>query len=179
MAVKAVLEELKIPYDLIDLGEVTTKFDLDQEQFQAMAKALKKIELELMDDKKSVLIEKLKKVVIEMIHFEVDYPKIKHSDYISQKLKHNYTYLADFFSESMGMTIEHFIISHKIEKVKELLLYDELSLTEISYRLQYSSVAHLSTQFKKITGLTPTFFKKLKHKKVFHFGKPVNDIINS
>ncbi len=165
MAVKGLLDALGIPYGLVDLGEVTTKSDLSQEQIQAIGRELKKMELELMDDKKSVLIENLKKVVIEMVHFEVDYPKIKHSDYISQKLKHNYTYLADFFSESMGMTIEHFIISHKIEKVKELLLYDELSLTEISYRLQYSSVAHLSTQFKKVTGLTPTFFKKLKHKK--------------
>ena len=165
MAVKGLLDKLGIPYISVGLGEVITKIHLNQEQLHALDWELKKMELELMDDKKSVLIEKLKQVVVEMVHFEVDYPKIKHSDYISQKLKHNYTYLADFFSESTGMTIEHFIIWHKIEKVKELLLYDELSLTEISYRLQYSSVAHLSTQFKKVTGLTPTFFKKLKLKK--------------
>lgn len=100
-----------------------------------------------------------------MIHYAEDMPKIKNSEYISQKLEHDYTYLANLFSESTGITIEHYIIIHKIEKVKELLLYDELNLTEISYKLNYSSVAHLSSQFKKITGLTPSYFKKLKDKK--------------
>lgn len=100
-----------------------------------------------------------------MIHYAEELPKTNFSDYISKKLDHDYTYLANLFSEVTGTTIEHYIIAHKIERVKELLIYDELNLTEISYRLNYSSVAHLSNQFKKVTGLTPTFFKHLKHKK--------------
>jgi AraC-like DNA-binding protein len=118
-----------------------------------------------MDDKKSVLIERIKNVIIEMVHYEDELPKSNFSDYISGKLNHDYTYLANLFSEVVGTTIEHFIIAHKIEKVKELLVYDELTLTEISYKLNYSSVAHLSNQFKKVTGLTPSHFKKLKNKR--------------
>jgi AraC-like DNA-binding protein len=101
-----------------------------------------------------------------MVHYAEEYPKINISYYLSSKLKHDYTYLANLFSEVTGITIEHFIIAHKIERVKELLMYDELNLTEISYKLSYSSVAHLSMQFKKVTGLTPTFFKHLKDKKL-------------
>ncbi len=100
-----------------------------------------------------------------MVHYADELPKTKNSDYIGEKLKHDYTYLANLFSEAAGITIEQYIIIHKIERVKELLLYDELNLTQISYKLNYSSVAHLSNQFKKITGLTPTFFKHLKYKK--------------
>ena len=118
-----------------------------------------------MDDKKSVLIEKIKDVVIEMVHYEDELPKVNFSDYLAEKLGYNYTYLANLFSETEGTTIEHFIIIHKIERVKELIIYDELNLTEIAWKLHYSSVAHLSNQFKKITGLTPSFFKSLKNKK--------------
>ena len=118
-----------------------------------------------MDDKKSVLIEKIKDVIIEMVHYEEELPKVNFSDYLTDKLKYNYTYLANLFSETEGITIEHFIIIHKIERVKELIIYDELNLTEIAWKLHYSSVAHLSHQFKKITGLTPSFFKSLKDKK--------------
>jgi AraC-like DNA-binding protein len=118
-----------------------------------------------MDDKKAILIERIKSVIVEMVHYMDEMPKTKSSIYISEKLKHDYTYLANLFSEATGITIEHFIISHKIERVKELLLYDELNLTEISYKLNYSSVSHLSSQFKKVTGLTPSFFKKLKDKR--------------
>ena len=115
--------------------------------------------------KKVILIEKIKDVIIEMIHYSDELPEVNYSEYISEKLQHDYTYLSNSFSEEQGITIQHFIIIHKIEKVKELLLYDELNLTEIFYKLHYSSVAHLSNQFKKITGLSPSFFKKLKQKR--------------
>jgi YesN/AraC family two-component response regulator len=118
-----------------------------------------------MDDKKAILIEKIKVVIIEMINMDCDDIRINFSSYLGDKLKHDYTYLANLFSEVTGLTIEHFLIANKIEKVKELLIYNELTLTEISYKLNYSSVAHLSNQFKKVTGLTPSFFKQLKDKK--------------
>lgn len=118
-----------------------------------------------MEDRKAILIEKIKNVIIEMIHYSDELPNVNYSDYISEKVGYDYTYLSNMFSEVKGITIQHFIITHKIEKVKELLLYDELNLTEISYRLHYSSVAHLSNQFKKITGLTPSYYKKLKKKR--------------
>jgi AraC-like DNA-binding protein len=121
--------------------------------------------LELLDDKKSILIEKIKNVIVEMVHYTDEIPKVNYSDYISEKLNHDYTYLSNIFSEVKGITIQQFIINHKIVRVKELLLYDELNLTEISYILNYSSVAHLSNQFKKVTGLSPTFFKQLKQKR--------------
>jgi AraC-like DNA-binding protein len=118
-----------------------------------------------MDDKRAILIEKIKNVIIELVHYEDDLPKTNFSDFLAEKLHHDYTYMANLFSEVTGITIEHYIIAHKIERVKELLIYGELNLTEISYKLNYSSVAHLSNQFKKVTGLTPTFFKHLKEKK--------------
>jgi AraC-like DNA-binding protein len=119
-----------------------------------------------MDDKKALLIERIKNVIVEMIHYSDDLPKTNFSDYLASKLKHDYTYMANIFSETQGITIEHHIIMHKIEKVKELIIYDELNLSEIAYKLHYSSVSHLSHQFKKITGLTPTYFKMLKNKKL-------------
>jgi AraC-like DNA-binding protein len=121
--------------------------------------------LELLDDKKSVLIEKIKNVIIEMIHYSDELPKVNYSEYISKKLNYDYTYLSNLFSEVKGITIQHFIILHKIERVKELLLYEEYNLTEISYLMQYSSVAHLSNQFKKVTGLSPSFYKLMKKKR--------------
>lgn len=165
MAVKEVLNSLGLHYTTVNLGEVEIMEDINAEQREFIKAGLHKSGLELMDDKKSILIERIKNLIIEMIHYAEDMPKIKNSEYISQKLEHDYTYLANLFSEATGITIEHYIIIHKIEKVKELLLYDELNLTEISYKLNYSSVAHLSSQFKKITGLTPSYFKKLKDKK--------------
>jgi AraC-like DNA-binding protein len=122
--------------------------------------------LELLDNKKAILIEKIKNVVTGMIHYSDELPKVNYSDYISEKLDYDYTYLSNIFSEVKGITLQQFIIIHKIERVKELLLYDELSLTEISYKMHYSSVAHLSNQFKKITGLSPSFYKQLKHKRM-------------
>jgi AraC-like DNA-binding protein len=165
MLVKSELDKLGLHYGVVELGEVQTIEDLTTAQLEKLKIALLKSGLELMDDKKAILIERIKNVIVEMVHYEDELPKTKHSDYISAKLGHDYTYLTNLFSEATGTTIEHFIIAHKIEKVKELLLYDELNLTQISYKLNYSSVAHLSSQFKKITGLTPTFFKQLKQKK--------------
>ena len=121
--------------------------------------------LELLDDKRSILVEKIKNVITEMIHYNDEQPKVNYSDFISAKLGYDYTYLANVFSEVKGMTIQQYIIINKIERVKELLLYDELTLTDIAYRLHYSSVAHLSNQFKKITGLTPTFYKGIASKR--------------
>jgi AraC-like DNA-binding protein len=165
MVVKAELEKLGLKYGTIDLGEVEVESSITAGQIELLKVGLLKSGLKLMEDKKAVLIEKIKNVIVEMVHYADEIPKTKSSNYISEKLNHDYTYLANLFSEATGTTIEHYIISHKIEKVKELLLYDELNLTEISYKLNYSSVAHLSNQFKKVTGLTPSFFKQLKTKR--------------
>tara|TARA_R110002124_G_scaffold109723_3_gene263129 strand:+ start:2934 stop:3410 length:477 start_codon:yes stop_codon:yes gene_type:complete len=150
---------------IVDLGMVEILEDITNEQREELSKNLLKSGLELLDDKKSILIEKIKSVIIEMIHYTDELPKVNYSDYISEKLDYDYTYLVNTFSEVKGITIQQFIIIHKIERVKELLLYDELNLTEISYKLHYSSVSHLSNQFKKITGLTPSFYKQLKNKR--------------
>ena len=165
MMLKEELRKIGINYVSLDLGMVEILEDITEEQREQLSKNLLKSGLELLENKKSILIEKIKNVIIEMIHYSSDLPKVNYSDYISEKLGYNYTYLANTFSEVTGFTIQQFIIIHKIEKVKELILYDELSLAEISYRLHYSSPAHLSSQFKKITGLTPSFYKKMKQKR--------------
>lgn len=165
MVVKEELEKLKLNYVVLDLGTVEVQDDLTSDQRQKLKSGLLKAGLELMDDKKAVLIEKIKNVIIEMVHYTDQLPKVNYSEYISEKLGLEYTHLSKTFSEVKGITIEQFIIAHKIERVKELLLYDELNLTQISYILNYSSVSHLSRQFKKVTGLTPRFFKQLKEKK--------------
>ena len=165
MMVKEELKKLGISYVVVDLGQVEILEDITKEQRAQLSKNLMKSGLELLENKKSILIEKIKNVITEMIHYSDDLPKVNYSDYISEKLGYDYTYLANTFSEVKGMTIQQYIIIHKIEKVKELILYDELSLAEISYRLHYSSPAHLSNQFKKITGLTPSFYKKMKQKR--------------
>ena len=165
MVVKEELRKMGLHFVLVDLGEVEIMEELNTEKLSELNKALLVYGLELMDDKKAVLIERIKNVIIEMVHYTDEVPKVNYSDYISEKLHHDYTYLSNIFSEVKGITIQQFIINHKIERAKELILYDELNLTEISYILNYSSVAHLSHQFKKITGLTPSFFKSLKNKK--------------
>ncbi|MDD4777586.1 MAG: AraC family transcriptional regulator [Fermentimonas sp.] len=165
MVVKEELKKLGLHFVVVDLGEVEIIEDMTQSQHDALKAALLKSGLELMDDKRSVLIEKIKNVIIEMVHYSDELPKVNYSDYISDKLNYDYTYLSNLFSEVKGTTIQQYIILHKIERVKELILYEELNLTEISYLLQYSSVAHLSNQFKKVTGLTPTQFKSLKNKR--------------
>ena len=165
MMVKDELSKLGLRFGAIDLGMVEMLDDITEQQHQQLKTNLLKSGLELLDDKRSILIEKIKNVIVEMIHYSDEIPKTNYSGYISEKLNYDYTYLSNVFSEVKGITIQQFIIINKIEKVKELLLYDELNLTEISYKLHYSSVAHLSNQFKKITGLSPSFFKKLKKKR--------------
>ncbi|NVO18832.1 MAG: helix-turn-helix transcriptional regulator [Bacteroidetes bacterium] len=163
--VKTVLTQLGLHFILVDLGEVEIMESISEEQREQLNQALINSGLELMDNRKAVLIEKIKNVIFEMIHFTEEMPKTNYSDYLSEKLNYDYTYLSNLFSEVKGITIQQFIIIHKIERAKELLLYEELNLTEISYRLHYSSVAHLSNQFKKVTGLSPTQFKQLKDRK--------------
>ncbi len=165
MMVKSEMDKLGIHYGLVDLGVVELREPVPDDIREQLSITLLKSGLELMDDKKAILIEKIKNVIVDMVHYAESRPKINFSDHLSQHLGYDYTYLANLFSEVTGITIEHFIIAHKIERVKELLIYDELSLTEISYQLNYSGVAHLSNQFKKVTGLTPTFFKNLRHKR--------------
>ena len=165
MAVKEELDKLKLKHSSIELGEVNLKKDITGDDREFLRKGLLKKGLELIDDKKSQLIEKTKTIIIELIHYSEENPKINYSDYISEKLDYNYNHLSSLFSEVTGTTIVNYIIINKIERVKELLLYDELTLTEISLLMEYSSVAHLSHQFKKITGLTPTYFKKMKQYK--------------
>ena len=165
MAVKEELDKLKLKHTSIELGEVNLKKDITGDDREFLRKGLLKKGLELIDDKKSLLIERTKTIIIELIHYSEENPKINYSDYISEKLDYNYNHLSSLFSEVTGTTIANYIIINKIERVKELLLYDELTLTEISLLMEYSSVAHLSHQFKKITGLTPTYFKKIKQYK--------------
>ncbi|MBU2557025.1 MAG: helix-turn-helix domain-containing protein [Bacteroidetes bacterium] len=162
MVVKQELKKLGLWYVFVDLGSVEISGDITDEQRQQLKANLSKSGLELLDDKKSILIERIKNAVIEMIHYDEALPKINLSSFISQKIGYDYTYLSNIFSEVKGITLQQYIIMHRIEKVKELLLYDDLSLTEIAYRLQYSSVAHLSNQFKKVTGLTPSYYRQLK-----------------
>lgn len=166
MMVKEELSKLGLHYSEVDLGVVDIKENISNDQREQLRTNLQHSGLELLDDKRTILIERIKNIVIETVHYSDEVPKVNFSDHISEKLGYDYTYLANIFSEVKGITIQQFIIIHKIERVKELLLYDELSLTEISYRLHYSSVAHLSTQFKKITGLSPTFYKLLKKKRM-------------
>lgn len=166
MMVKQELTKLGLNYVIVDLGMVELLEDITKEQRENLKKNLLKSGLELLDDKKSILIEKIKNVIVEMIHHSDELPQVNYSEYIAEKLDYDYTYLANTFSEVNGITIQQFIIVNKIERVKELLLYDELNLTEIAYKLHYSSVGHLSNQFKKVTGLSPSFFKQLKQKRM-------------
>ena len=163
--VKEALKKLGLHYIMVDLGEVEIMENLSVEKREQLKSALVNAGLELMDDRRSVLIEKIKNVIVEMVHYTDELPKTNFSDFISKKLAHDYTYLANLFSEVQGTTIEQFIILHKTERIKELIIYGELNITEIANKMNYSSVAHLSTQFKKVTGLSPTHFKQLKDKR--------------
>ena len=165
LKVKEELKKLGLHTIIVELGVVEILENITQEQRELLRINLQKSGLELLETKKSILIEKIKNVIIEMIHYSDELPKENYSSYISKKLGYDYTYLANTFSEVKGITIQQYIIFHKIERVKELILYDELNLAEISYKLHYSSPAHLSNQFKKITGLTPSFYKKMKRKR--------------
>jgi AraC-like DNA-binding protein len=165
MVVKSELEKLGLHYTTVELGEVELTDKITDNQLKNLGAALELTGLELMDDNKKILVEKIKTTIIELIHYNDDQIKVNLSTFLSERLNHNYTYLSNLFSEIKGITIEQYYIANKIEKVKELLVYDELSLTEIAWKLHYSSVSHLSKQFKKMTGLTPSHFKNLKSKK--------------
>ncbi len=170
LIVQATLDQLGLAYIVVNLGEVELDEAITAEQRDQLKIALLISGLELMDDKKAILVEKIRALILDMVE-PTDSPlKLKNSEYISKKLDYDYTYLSNLFSQVTGITIEQYLIFQRIEKVKELLLYDELSLIQISDKLQYSSVAHLSAQFKKVTGLTTTFFKQLKaqHRKAQH-----------
>ncbi|WP_320814220.1 AraC family transcriptional regulator [Flavobacterium sp.] len=172
MAVKEDLKKLGLHFILVDLGEVEIMENISDEQRNNVKIALLKSGFELMDDKRAVLIEKIKNTIIEMVHHSDEVIKTNFSNYLSEKLNYDYTYMANLFSEIQGSTIEQFIISHKIERIKELIIYGELNITEIAWKMNYSSVAHLSNQFKKVTGLSPSHFKKLKEKR----RSPLEDI---
>jgi len=175
MAVKEELRKLGLHFILVDLGEVEIMENITPEQKQQLKIALFNSGLELMDDKRAVLIERIKNAVIELVHHSDEVIKINFSDFLSERLNHDYTYLANLFSEIQGTTIEQFVILHKIERIKELIIYDELNITEIAWKMNYSSVAHLSNQFKKVTGLTPSHYKQLKSK----LRSPIEDVGNS
>ncbi|TRX43176.1 helix-turn-helix domain-containing protein [Flavobacterium restrictum] len=165
LVVRDELNKLGLHFIVVDLGEVEIMENLNSEKRALLKQHLLECGLELMDDKKAILIEKIKTIIVQMVHHSEETIKVNFSDYLSQKLDHNYSYLASMFSEVQGMTIEHFIISHKIERIKELLIYGEYNITEIAWKMGYSSVAHLSSQFKKTTGLSPSHFKQLKNKR--------------
>jgi len=162
MVVKTELEKLGIQCSSIDLGEIEINDSLTDGQITEFDKAIRSLGFELMDDKKSYIIEKIKHAIFELVHYSNEELKMGYSDYISLKVNHNYNYLSNLFSEVTGTTIEQYIITRKIDRVKELLVYDNLNLSEIAFRMNYSSVSHLSAQFKKVTGLTPSYFKQLK-----------------
>jgi AraC-like DNA-binding protein len=173
--VKESLKDLGLHFIMVDLGVVEVMETLTRSQMESLKAVLNEAGLELMDDKRAMLIERIKNVVVEMVHHSDELPKSNFSDFISEKLNHDYTYLANLFSEVQGTTIEHFIIAHKTERIKELIIYGEMNITEIAFKMNYSSVAHLSSQFKKVTGLTPTHFKQLKDKK----RSPIEEIGNN
>ncbi|WP_432264701.1 helix-turn-helix domain-containing protein [Autumnicola patrickiae] len=172
MVVQSQLENLGLPPVSVELGEVEIQDDLNEDGKEALNKVLNEVGFELINDKKSRWIEQIKKAVIELIYLKEEQLKTNLSTYIAEKLNHDYSYLSNLFSEVQGITIEQYYIAQKIEKVKELLVYDELSLSEIANKLNYSSVSHLSKQFKKVTGLTPSYFRKVKEKK----RKPIDEL---
>jgi len=174
MAVKDELKKLGLHFILVDLGEVDIMETISAQQREQLKAALFDSGLELMDDKRAMLIEKIKNVIVEMVHHTDELIKVNFSNFLAEKLNHDYTYLSNLFSEVQGTTIEQFIISHKIERIKELIIYGELNITEISWKMNYSSVAHLSNQFKKVTGLSPSHFKQLKDKR----RSPIEEIGN-
>jgi len=162
MIVKSELEEFGLHFIIVDLGEVEIMENITSEQCILLNQNLEKSGLGLLDDKKRVLIEKIKNIIVDLVYYSEKQPRINLSNFLSEKLNYDYTYLANLFSENQSTTIEHFFLNHKIERVKELLVYEDISLTEISYKLHYSSVGHLSNQFKKMTGLSPSKYKKLR-----------------
>lgn len=175
MVVKEELRKMGLHFIVVDLGEVEIMETLTEVQSSQLKRNLLLSGLELMDDKKAILIERIINVIMEMIHESDELPVVNYSNHISDKLQYDYTYLSNLFSEVKGITIQQFIIIHKVERIKELIIYDEYNITEIAWKMNYSSVAHLSNQFKKITGFTPSHFKQLKNKR----RSPIEDIGNT
>lgn len=165
MVVQNELEKLGLDAKNIKLGEVILSKEITSLEKENLSKTLEPLGFEVIDDKKGRIIEKIKNIIIDLVHHQDSDVKINLSDVLSDKLHHDYNYLSNLFSEVEGTTIEKYFIAQKVEKVKELLVYDELSLSEIANRLNYSSVAYLSNQFKKVTGLTPSHFKQIKEDK--------------
>lgn len=165
MVVREIFAQLNVAIQGISLGEVTLKEAITKEQIENLTEKLEAVGFELIDDKRSKIIERIKNTIREVVHAHEDNLKVNLSDYLAEKVNVDYSYLTSLFSEVEGTTIEKYYIAQKIERVKELLIYDDLSLSEIAYKLNYSSTAHLSTQFKKVTGLTPTYFKTFSDKR--------------
>lgn len=165
MVVQNEMDKLNLAVKNIKLGEVVFENELSEEQKTTIDKALSPLGFELIDDKKSRIIEKIKNTIIQLVHHQDSGLKNNLSEVLSSELHHDYNYLSNLFSEIEGTTIEKYFIAQKIERVKELLVYDQLSLSEIAFQLNYSSVAYLSNQFKKVTGLTPSHFKQIKENK--------------
>jgi AraC-like DNA-binding protein len=170
--VKSELLKLGLHYVMVDIGEVEIMETLSAEQQENLNSNLRKTGLLLISDKKSILLEKIKNIIIDLVYYAEKPPKTNFSDYLSEKLNYDYTYMANLFSETQNTSIEQYIINLKIERVKELLIYDELNLTEIAYKMHYSSLSHLSSQFKKITGLTPSYYKRLRNNR----RKPIENV---
>ena len=162
--VKSELEKLELQYNSVELGVIDLVEYPSELKIEDLKKALQKWELEVMADKKAILVERIKNAIIEVIHLSKEFPKTNYSYYLSDKLQRDYTYLSNIFSDIEKMTIEHYIIFHKIERAKELLLGNELNVTEIARMLNYRNTAHFSNQFKKVSGYTPTFFKAMMRK---------------
>lgn len=174
IAVKNALKKLHLHFIFVDLGEIEIMEDISKEQHDILKSDLFDLGFQLIDDKKGILIERIKNAIVEMVHHQAELPKMNFSVFLAEKLHHDYTYLANLFSEVQGTTIEQFIILHKVERIKEYIIYGELNITEIAWKMNYSSVAHLSNQFKKVTGLSPSHFKQLKDKK----RSPIEEIGN-
>jgi AraC-like DNA-binding protein len=164
VAVQDKLDKLGLHYGKVNLGELVFKGSITPQQHEQLEDELQELGVELLGQNQGKVVEQIQKAIFKIVHQTDNLSKMKNSEYISQQLKRDYTHLATLFSEATGVTIEQSIINHRVERVKELLLYDELNLTEIAHKLNYCSVSHLSVQFKKTTGLTPSFFKQLKHK---------------
>jgi AraC-like DNA-binding protein len=165
MVVQNELDKLGLDVKSIRLGEVSLEKEPDTKDKERLKEVLESLGFELIDDRKGRIIERIKNVIIELVHRQDNGAKTNLSAVLSAELHHDYNYLSNLFSEVEGTTVEKYFIAQKIERVKELLVYDELSLSEIALRLNYSSVAYLSNQFKKVTGLTPSHFKQIKEEK--------------
>lgn len=165
MVVKDALKAMGLHFVIVDLGEVDVMENITTSQREQLRTTLQEAGLELMEDKRAILLEKIKLAIIDIVHHREEDMKINFSHYLSEKLDYDYTHLANIFSEASGTTIEQYMIAQKIERIKELITYDELNITEIAWKMNYSSVAHLSNQFKKVTGLTPSHFRKIKENK--------------